>query len=68
MRRPSSMLAIRYLLIANGFILTLVGFLYFLFAARPAGYVVATLVWLVALILFICLPLTNPRRGERARW
>ena len=67
-RRPSSLLAVRYLLIANGVLLGLVGSAYFFFAEKPAGYVVAGVVWLVTAILFVCLPLTNPRRGEHTRW
>lgn len=62
------MLVVRYLLIANGSLLTIIAIAYFLFAAKPAGYVVSAILWLVAAALFGCLPLTNPRRGERARW
>jgi hypothetical protein len=50
------------LLIANGLSLLAVGVLYLLYGARPAGLAVGLVLALVALVLFACVPLTDPYR------
>jgi hypothetical protein len=55
------------ILIANVLVLITVGILFLVFAERPAGYVIGGVLWLVAVGLAACLPLTDPYRRERRR-
>jgi hypothetical protein len=60
----SSLLVLRVLLLADGLIVAVVGGIAALFVERPAGLVVAFGAWILAGILFCCLPLTDPYRRE----
>ena len=66
-QRPTTLLVIRLLLLANASVLAVIGGLYFAFAARPGGLVVAGFVWLLAVVLLALVPYTNPRY-ENSRW
>jgi hypothetical protein len=55
---------LRVLLLADGLIVAMVGGLAALYVERPAGLVFAFGAWILAGILFCCLPLTDPYRGE----
>jgi hypothetical protein len=58
---------VRFLLVANGLTLVAVGVLYLLYGARPGGLVVGGALIGVALLLFCCVPLTDPYRREQRR-
>ena len=55
---------IRFLLISNGVILLAIGALYAAYGAKPAGYVIGGVLGGVSLLLFACVPLTDPYRHE----
>jgi hypothetical protein len=61
----ASLLVVRYLLVSNGLILTVVGFVSLLYVERPAGFLLAAGFWLFAGLLFGSVPLTDPYRHER---
>jgi hypothetical protein len=65
-RSAASLLVVRLILIANVLTLLAVGALFLLFAERPAGFVIGGVLWLVAVGLVACLPLTDPYRRERS--
>jgi hypothetical protein len=65
--RPTTLIVVRSLILANVALLGIVGALYLAFAARPAGPIVAGVIWLAAVALALVLPGTNPRRGG-SRW
>jgi len=60
------LLAVRFLLLANGLVLAAIAALYGVFAERPAGLVVAGLLGCGSAACFGALPLTNPYRRERS--
>jgi hypothetical protein len=64
-RSVASLLVLRYLLISNGLLVAAVGFISLLYVERPAGFVVAGAAWLLAGMLFGCIPFTDPYRSER---
>ncbi len=66
-RSIGSLLVIRFLLLANGLTLLAIGVLYVLYAARPGGAVVGACLGVVAVLLFCCVPLTDPYRRRRRR-
>src|SRR5207245_10840520 len=61
----SSTLVVRVLLVADAFILAVVGAIAALFVERPAGLFFAGGAWLFAGAPFGCLPLTHPYRPEK---
>ena len=61
------LLVVRFLLIGNGLVMLAIGALYILYGGRPSGYVVGGALAALALILFACVPLTDPYRHERRR-
>jgi hypothetical protein len=65
---PVGLMVIRLLIVANIVVLAAVGALSALFFARPAGIVIALVVWAVAAVLLGLVPYTNPRRGSQSRW
>ena len=67
-QKPTTLLAIRLLLVANSFVLTAIGALYLASAARPGGVIVAAVVWSLAALLLSAVRFTNPRRGDPSRW
>ena len=62
----SSLLVIRILLVADGFILAVVGGISAAFVERPAGVLFAGGAWLASGVLFGCVPFTDPYRHERS--
>lgn len=56
---------IRFLLIANGLTLLAIGALYTLYGGRPGGYVIGGCLGAAAVLLFCCVPLTDPYRRQR---
>jgi hypothetical protein len=60
--RPTSLMAIRLLLVSNGLILTVVGALFMIYVDRPAGPIAAACIWGVAAVLFGCVRRTDPYR------
>jgi hypothetical protein len=65
MRSIGALLAIRFLLIANGLTLLAIGGLYAIYAARPGGLVVGGILAGVSALLFACVRLTDPYRRPR---
>lgn len=57
----------RFMLVANGILLGVIGGLYAAFGTRPGGYVVGGVLGAVALGLWLAVPLTDPYRSERVR-
>jgi hypothetical protein len=53
------------LLISHGFLLSAVGFISLFYVERPAGVVAAGGAWLLAGLLFGCIPFTDPYRRDR---
>ena len=53
---------IRFLLVGNGIALLAIGGLYVAYGARPAGLVVGGVLVAASLLLFACVPLTDPYR------
>jgi hypothetical protein len=66
-QRPTTLLVMRLLLVANACVLAVIGGLYLAFAARPGGLVVTGVVWGGALLLLALVPYTSPRRPN-SRW
>ncbi len=66
-RSIGALLVVRFLLIGNGLVVLAVGALYVLYGARPTGFVVGGCLAAVAVLLFACVPLTDPYRHERRR-
>ena len=64
-RSFQSLLVMRFLLISNGAILAAFGGLYAAFGSRPAGYIVGGILGVVALGLWLAVPLTDPYRAEK---
>jgi hypothetical protein len=62
----SSLLVIRILLVADGFMLVVVGGISAAFVERPAGVLFAGGAWLASGVLFGCVPFTDPYRHERS--
>jgi hypothetical protein len=67
-QKPTALLVVRLLLIANAIVLSTVAGLYLVFASRPAGVVVAGCLAAVVVALLVLLPYTDPRRGSGSRW
>ena len=68
-QKPTTLVAIRVLALANAVVLTVVGALYCAFAARPGGLVVAGVVWAAAATLFALVTRAAPRRRNAGwRW
>ena len=65
---PVALLVVRLLIVANIGVLGVVGALCLAFVARPAGIVIALVVWGAVAALFALLPYTNPRRRRGTRW
>jgi hypothetical protein len=66
-RSIGSLLLIRVLLIANGLTLLTIGALYVIYGSRPGGLAVGGVLIAGAVLLFSCIPLTDPYRHERRR-
>lgn len=66
-QKPTTLLVIRLLLVANAGVLGVVGGLYVAFAARPGGLVVGGSIWLLAVFLLSLVRYTNRRSGD-SRW
>jgi hypothetical protein len=64
-RSFQALLVMRFLLISNGMILAAFGGLYAAFGSRPAGYIVGGILGVVALGLWMAVPLTDPYRAEK---
>ena len=64
-RSIGGLLAVRLLLIGNGIVLLAVGALYAVYGSRPAGLVVGSVLAVLAVVLFACVPLTDPYRRRR---
>ncbi len=58
---------VRLLLIANGLTLVAIGSLYVAYGARPSGFVVGGVLIGVSVLLFCCVPLTDPYRRAHRR-
>ena len=56
---------IRFLLVANGVTLLTIGALYAVYGTKPGGLVVGGVLGAVSLLLFGCVPLTDPYRRRR---
>jgi hypothetical protein len=67
-QKPTTLLAIRLLLVANSFVLGAIGALYLASASRPGGVIVAAVLWSFATLLLSAVRFTNPRRGDPGRW
>jgi hypothetical protein len=63
----STLLVVRFLLIANGITLLAGGGLYLRYGSHPGGIVVGGVLTASAVGLFACIPLTDPYRRERSR-
>lgn len=61
----ASLLVIRYLLVSNGILITVIGFICLLWVERPAGFLIAGAAWLASGLLFGAVPYTDPYRHER---
>lgn len=66
--KPTSLIVVRLLLVANVLLLSVIGALYAAFAARPAGLVIAGVLWGVAAALASLVRFTTPRRRNDSRW
>jgi len=64
-QRPTTLLTIRLLILVNAAVLAVVGGLYFVFAAPPAGRIAAVVIWLVAAVVLSFLPATKTPRDGR---
>jgi type IV secretory pathway TrbD component len=64
---PGASVVLRALLLANGLLLAVVGFLAARYVTHPPGIVVGFAFWIGAIGLWAMLPLTDPYRHERAR-
>ena len=53
---------IRFLLVGNGTALLAIGALYVAYGARPGGMIVGGVLVGASLLLFACVPLTDPYR------
>jgi len=53
---------IRFLLVGNGLVLLAVGALYLAYGQPPGGLVVGGILVAASLVLFACVPLTDPYR------
>jgi len=67
-QKPTSLLVVRLLAVANVAVLSAVGALCLLFVSRPAGLVAAALFWAFAAALLAVVPYTDPRRRDGSRW
>lgn len=67
-QKPTTLLTLRLLVVANAILLAVIGALYLAFAARPGGLIAAAVVFGLLVILLTILPYTNPRRREKSRW
>ncbi len=67
MRHFAGWIVVRTILIADVALLVVAGFMALLWVSRPAGYVAAAVMWVVAGGLLGLLPLTDRYRAE-ARW
>jgi NADH:ubiquinone oxidoreductase subunit 6 (subunit J) len=54
-------------LVANGLTLLTVGGLYLAYGAKPRGFIAAGVLIGAAVVLFCCLPLTDPYRRPKRR-
>ena len=64
---PGASIVLRALLLANGVLLAVVGFMALRYVTRPPGVIVAFGFWIGAIVLWSLMPLTDPYRHERAR-
>lgn len=64
---PGTSIVLRALLLANGVLLAVVGFMALRYVTRPPGVIVAFGFWIGAIVLWSLMPLTDPYRHERAR-
>jgi hypothetical protein len=55
---------IRVLLVADALLVTVVGGIAAAFVERPAGWLIAGAAWLLGLVMFACVPLTDPYRHD----
>jgi len=62
---PGASVVLRALLLGNGVLLAVVGFLAAHYVTRPPGIVVGAAFWVGAVVLWSMLPLTDPYRHER---
>jgi len=67
LRHFAGWIVVRTILVADVALLVVAGFMALLWVARPAGFVAAAVMWLVAGGLLGLLPLTDRYRVE-ARW
>ncbi|MGZ4387377.1 MAG: hypothetical protein ACXVZO_10645 [Gaiellaceae bacterium] len=67
-QKPTTLLVIRVLMVADAIVLGVVGGLYLAFASWPAALAVAGILFAVVLMLLALLPYTDPRRGSGSRW
>ncbi len=56
---------IRFLLVGNGAVLLAVGVLYLVYGQAPGGLVVGGILVTASLLLFACVPRTDPYRRRR---
>jgi hypothetical protein len=66
-RSIGSLLVMRLLLIANGVTLVAIGSLYLAYGSRPGGLLVGGGLIGASVLLFACVPLTDPYRRPRRR-
>ena len=67
-QRPTTLLVVRLLILANALLLAVIGTLYLVFASRPGGLIVAAVSWGTVALLVALIPYTNPRRHDHSRW
>ena len=66
-RSIGTMLVLRFLLVANGVTLLAVGCLYLIYGEKPRGFIAAGVLIGAAVVLFCCIPLTDPYRRPKRR-
>jgi hypothetical protein len=64
---PASLNVIRIVLVSDALLMGVLGALAAAFVDHPAGWFLAGGAWTVALVMFACLPLTDPYRYEERR-
>jgi hypothetical protein len=58
---------VRFLLVANGLTLLTIGGLYLAYGGKPRGFIAAGVLIGGAVLLFCCVPLTDPYRRPKRR-